>query len=109
MVISAIIPKIGLGLGFYILTTNPSVYRSKVDGRKTQLIPAAVELNGRWGDEMVSLFKKVVALATREGRNEGGSFATVWKRRLAIVARTTMIDQAHYALRKHFADDMDEL
>ena len=25
------------------------------------------------------------------------------------VARTTMIDQAHYALRKHFADDMDEL
>ena len=24
-------------------------------------------------------------------------------------ARTTMIDQAHYALRKHFADDMDEL
>ena len=41
--------------------------------------------------------------------NEGGSFATVWKRRLAIVTRTTMIDQAHYALRKHFADDMDEL
>ena len=48
-------------------------YRSKVDGRKTQLIPAAVELNGRWGDGMVSLFKKVVALATREGRNEGAS------------------------------------
>ena len=55
---------------------------------------------------MVSLFKKVVALATREGRNEGGSFATVWKRRQAMFARTTMIDQAHYALRKHFADDM---
>ena len=58
---------------------------------------------------MVSLFKKVVALATREGRNEGGFLATVWKRRLAIVAHTTMIDQAHYSLRKHLADDMDEL
>ena len=31
-------------------------YRSKVDGRKIRLIPAAVELNGRWGDGMVSLF-----------------------------------------------------
>ena len=81
----------------------------RVDGRKTQLITAAVELNGRWGDGMVSLFKKVVTLATREGRNEGGFFATVSKRRLAIVARTTMIDRAHYALRKHLADDMDEL
>ena len=52
----------------------------------------------------------VVALATREGRNEGGFFATVWKRQLAIVvvARTTMIDRAHYSLRKHLADDMDE-
>ena len=58
---------------------------------------------------MVSLFKKVVALATREGRNEGGFSAIVWKRQLAIVARSTMIDQAHYALRKHLAHDMDEL
>ena len=46
-------------------------YRSKVDGRKTQLIPAAAELNGRRGDGMVLLFKKVVALATGEGGNEG--------------------------------------
>ena len=43
-------------------------YRSKVDGRHTHLIPAAIELNGRWGEGMVLLFKKVVALATREGR-----------------------------------------
>ena len=43
----------------------------------------------------------------REGRNEGGCFATVWKRRLTIVARTTMIDQAHCVLRKHLTDDMD--
>ena len=78
------------------------------DGSGSEICKRDREYNGRWGDGMVSLFKKVVALATREGRNEGGSFATVWKRRL-IVARTTMIDQAHYALRKHFADDMDEL
>ena len=84
-------------------------YRSKVDGRHTHLIPAAIELNGRWGEGMVLLFKKVVALATREGRNEGGYFATLWKRRLSIVARTAMITQAHYALRKQDQDDMSDL
>ena len=55
---------------------------------------------------MVLLLKKVVALATREGRNEGGYFATLWKRRISIVARTAMITQAHYALRKQDQDDM---
>ena len=33
-------------------------YKSKVDGRKTQLIPAAFELCGRWGERLVMLFKK---------------------------------------------------
>ena len=31
-------------------------YKSKVDGIQTQLIPAAFELNGRWGDGLVLLF-----------------------------------------------------
>ena len=76
-------------------------YKSKVDGIQTQLIPAAFELNGRWGDGLVLLFKKIVALATKEGRNVNGIFATYWKRRLSIVARTAMITVAHQALRKH--------
>ena len=69
-------------------------------------IPAAIEINGRWGEGIVLLFKKVVARATREGRNEGGYFATMWKLRLSIFARTAMIAQAHYALRKQDQDDM---
>ena len=83
-------------------------YRSKVDGRKTQLIPAAVELNGKWGDGKVSLFKKVVALATREGRNEGVCFARITAANLqiagngeSVLRRRGMMYQAHYALRKH--------
>ena len=47
------------------------------------------------------LFKKGIVLATREGRNENGTFATYWKRRLSIVARTTMIQIAQVALRGH--------
>ena len=38
--------------------TKTREYRSKVDGRKTQLIPETVELSGGWGDGMVSLFKQ---------------------------------------------------
>ena len=52
-------------------------YKSKVDGIQTQLIPAAFELNGRWGDGLVLLFlKKIVAFSTKEGRNDNGIFAT---------------------------------
>ena len=51
---------------------------------------------------MVSLFKKGVKLATREGRNSDGSFAALWKRRLSIMARKiAMKQQAHYALRQY--------
>ena len=74
-------------------------YKSKVDGRKAQLIPAAFELCGRWGEGLIMLFKKGIVLATREGRNENGTFATYLKRRLSIVARTTMIQIAQVALR----------
>ena len=76
-------------------------YKSKVDGRKTQLIPAAFELCGRWGEGLAMLSKQGIVLATREGRNEKGTFATYWKRRLSIVARTTMIQIAQVALRGH--------
>ena len=81
-------------------------YKSKVDGIQTQLIPAAFELNGRWGDGLVLLFKKIVALATKEGRNDNDIFATYWKRRLSIVARTAMITVAQQALRKHLHMDL---
>ena len=37
-------------------------HKSKVDGMVTKRIPAAVELSGRWGEGMVSLFKKGVKL-----------------------------------------------
>ena len=57
---------------FLVVSSTESPKTLFFAGRKTQLIPAAVELNGRWGDGMVSLFKKAVALATREGCNEGG-------------------------------------
>ena len=76
-------------------------YKSKVDGRTTQLIPAAFELCGCWGEGLVMLFKKGIVLATREGRNENGTFATYWKRRLSIVTRTTMIQIAPNSLRGH--------
>ena len=75
--------------------------KSKVDGIQTQLIPAAFELNGRWDDGLALLFKKIVALATKEGRNDNGVFATYWKRRLSIAARTTMLTVAQQAFRKH--------
>ena len=39
--------------------------KSKVDGIQTQLIPAAFELNGRWGDGLVLLFKKIVACGSQ--------------------------------------------
>ena len=81
-------------------------YKSKVDGMVTVVIPAAFELSGRRGEGFVSLFKKGVALATREGRNNDGSFAALWKRRLSITARTAMMCQAHYALRKYLGDDL---
>ena len=74
-------------------------YKSKVDGIQTQLIPAAFELNGRWGDGLVLLFKNIVALATKEGRNDNGVFPTYWKRRLSIAARTTMTTVAQQAFR----------
>ena len=60
----------------------------------------------------VSLFKEGLALATREGRNIDCGLAALWKRILSITAITAMMCQAHYALRKHLADDLcdyDEL
>ena len=87
-------------------------YRSKVDGIRTKVLPAAVELSGRWGEGMIQLFKMAVALATKEGRNANGHFANRWKRRISLAARRAIIYQAHYALRKHLRDgnpDYDEL
>ena len=52
------------------------------------------------------LFKNGITLATREGRNPDGSFAARWKRRLRIMARRSMMQQAHYALRKHLRNDL---
>ena len=69
-------------------------YKSKVDGMVTKLIPAAFELSGRWGEGLVSLFKKGITLATREGHNSDGSFAARWKHRLSIMARRSMMQQA---------------
>ena len=39
-------------------------------------------------------------------RNDNGIFATYWKRRLSIVARTAMITVAQQALRKHLHMDL---
>ena len=46
---------------------NTKDYKSKVDGIQTQLVPPAFDLNGRWGDGLILLFQKMVALATKEG------------------------------------------
>ena len=35
-----------------------------------------------------------------------GSFASRWKRRLSIMARRSMMQQAYYALRKHLRNDL---
>ena len=43
----------------------------------------------------------MVLFATREGRNENGTFATYWKRRLSIIARTTIIQIAQVSLCGH--------
>lgn len=67
------------------------------------------ELNKSKRPDTVLLLKKVVAVATRERRNQGIYFATLWKRRLSIVTRTAMITQAHYALPKQEQDDMSDL
>ena len=82
-------------------------YRSKANGRMTVVLPAAIELSGRWGEGMVLVFKMAVTLATQEGKNENGQFANRWKRRISIAARRGMMYQAHYALRKHLHDDLD--
>ena len=50
--------------------------------------------------------QSIVALASKEGRNDNGVFATYWKRRLSIVARTAMITVAQQALRKHLPMDL---
>ena len=76
-------------------------YRSKADGKMTVVLPAAIELSGRWGDGMVLVFKMAVRLATKLGKNHSGQFANRWKRRISIAARRGMMYQAHYALRKH--------
>ena len=65
------------------------------------VLPAAVELSGRWGDGMVLVFKMAVRPATKLGKNHSGQFANRWKRRISIAARRGMMYQAHYALRKH--------
>ena len=85
-----------------------SEYKFKVDGMVTKLILAAVELSRSSGEGMVSLFKKGVKLATREGRNSDGSFVALWKRRLSIMARRSMMYQAHYASRKHLRNDLPD-
>ena len=69
-------------------------YRSKVDGIRTKVLPAAVELSGRWADGMVAPFKKAVALAIKERRNANGQFANRWKRRICLAAKRAMIYQA---------------
>ena len=76
-------------------------YRSKAYGKMTVVLPAAVELYGRWGDGMVLVFKMAVRLATKLGKNHSGQFANRWKRRISIAARRGKMYQAHYALRKH--------
>ena len=53
------------------------VYKSKVDSKTTLLFPAAIEMSGRWGEGLISLFKKGVSLATKEGKNTAGKFATL--------------------------------
>ena len=47
-------------------------------------------------------------LATHEGRNPDGSFAARSKRRLSIMASRSMMQQAHYALRKHLRNDLQD-
>ena len=74
-------------------------YKSKVDARTTPLFPAAIEMSGRWGEGLVSLFKKGASLATKEGTNTAGKFATLWKRRLSITARRAMMSLPHHAMR----------
>ena len=83
-------------------------YESKVDGRTSVLIPAAFEMSGRWGEGLISLFKKGVKLATREEKNVVGTLATQWKRRLSITARKAMMIQAHHALRTYLRDDLQD-
>ena len=46
---------------------NIGVY--KVDGRMPEVLPAAIELSGLWGEGMVLVFKMAVALASQEGKN----------------------------------------
>ena len=83
-------------------------YKSKVDRLVTNLILAAFEQSGRWGEGLVSLFKNGITLATREGRNPDSSFAARWKHCLSIMARRSMMQQAHYALRKHLRNDLQD-
>ena len=74
-------------------------YRSNSDRRMTVVLPAAIELSGRWGEGMVLVFKIAVAPASQEVKNDNGQFAYRWKRRISIAARRGMMYQ-HYALRK---------
>ena len=49
-------PNFVLALMVYSKRSLATIIRNRSFDWKTQFIPAAVELNGRWGDGMFSLF-----------------------------------------------------
>jgi hypothetical protein len=75
-------------------------YQPRIASRAISLIPAAIEMPGRWGDGLVFLIQKACALAKLNSRDNSGLFGAVWKRRIAIVHRTAMVQQAQQSLMK---------
>ena len=71
------------------------VYSSKITDASIQLLPAAYELPGRWGEGFVSVIRKASNLASRNGRNDDGLFPVIWKRKIMLAAHRTMFLHAH--------------
>ena len=59
-------------------------YRSKVDGMRTIVLPAAVELSGRSGEAMIQQFKMAVAFPTKEGKMLTATLPIAGKDALAL-------------------------
>ena len=84
----------------------------QVDGMVTVVISAAFDLRemGRRANIALSVPKQqgegVCTCNSRDKKHRWQFRSTIWKRRLGITARTAMMCQAHYALRKHLADDL---
>jgi hypothetical protein len=75
-------------------------YRSRVDPSVAEFIPVGVEIPGRWGSGFSAFFRKVVLRAKSFLGSSDGSFAFLWRRRLACVLKKVSFSRAFSLARR---------